>query len=105
LTTRDSDWLAFAAPGRFASLEFFPAPGILSHMPIYEFHCEKCGRDSEILVRSSNWDGTKCPHCGSSELDKKFSTFAAAGSGGDSPAGNSGGGGGGGCCGGHCGGH
>ena len=22
-------------------------------MPIYEFHCEKCGKDSEILVRSS----------------------------------------------------
>jgi putative FmdB family regulatory protein len=73
-------------------------------MPIYEFHCEKCGRDSEILVRSANWNGTKCPHCGSSKLDKKFSTFAAAGGGGDSPACDSGGGGGG-CCGGHCAGH
>jgi len=50
-------------------------------MPIYEFHCEKCGRDSEVLVRSSNWSGTKCPHCGSSKLAKKFSTFAAAGAG------------------------
>ena len=38
-------------------------------------------RDSEILVRSSNWSGTKCPHCGSAKLDKKFSTFAAAGAG------------------------
>ena len=47
-------------------------------MPIYEFHCEACERDSEILVRSANWRGTKCPHCGSAKLDKKFSTFASA---------------------------
>lgn len=50
-------------------------------MPIYEFHCEKCGRDSEIFVRSSVWSGTKCPNCGSGKLDKKFSTFASAGPG------------------------
>jgi putative FmdB family regulatory protein len=68
-------------------------------MPIYEFHCEKCERDSEILVRSSDWKGTACPHCGSKKLSKKFSMFASAN------AGNSGapscGGGGGGCCGKH----
>ena len=70
-------------------------------MPIYEFHCEKCGRDSEVLVRSSNWRGTQCPHCGSSKLDKKFSTFAAAGGGaGESSAGTKTGGGH--CCGGAC---
>lgn len=74
-------------------------------MPIYEFHCDKCGRDSEILVRSSNWSGTKCPHCGSGKLDKKFSAFAAAGSGGVSGTCETGGGRGGGCCGGHCHGH
>lgn len=73
-------------------------------MPIYEFHCEKCGRDSEVLVRSADWNGTKCPHCGSSKLDKKFSTFAAAGGGSDSGSCETGGGGGG-CCGGHCHGH
>lgn len=72
-------------------------------MPIYEFHCEKCGQDSEILVRSSKWTGTKCPHCGSSKLNKKLSTFAAAGAApgsGSKPAG-----GGGHCCGGACGCH
>ena len=47
-------------------------------MPIYEFHCEKCEQDSEILVRSNDWKGTKCPHCGSSKLKKSFSTFASA---------------------------
>jgi putative FmdB family regulatory protein len=74
-------------------------------MPIYEFHCEKCERDSEILVRSADWRGTKCPHCGSSKLDKKFSTFASAGGGSDSPACESGGKRSGGCCGGSCHGH
>jgi putative FmdB family regulatory protein len=48
-------------------------------MPIYEFHCEKCERDSEILVRSSDWKNSECPHCGSKKLSKKISTFAAAG--------------------------
>jgi putative FmdB family regulatory protein len=70
-------------------------------MPIYEFHCEKCGRDGEILVRSANWKNSECPHCGSKKLSKKFSTFASA-----TPAASgrgatsSGGGGGGHCCGG-----
>lgn len=75
-------------------------------MPIYEFHCGKCERDSEILIRSSDWEGTKCPHCGSAKLEKKFSTFASKS---DHPVGKSmgstGGGGGGGGCGGGCGCH
>lgn len=48
-------------------------------MPIYEFHCQKCEKDSEILVRSSEWQGTKCPHCGSIRLEKKLSVFASSG--------------------------
>lgn len=47
-------------------------------MPIYEFHCEKCEKDSEILVRSSKWKGAKCPHCGSPDLSKKLSVFASS---------------------------
>lgn len=55
-------------------------------MPIYEFHCDSCDRDSEVLVRSSRWEGTPCPHCGSKKLSKKFSTFASAtAGGGDAP--------------------
>ena len=77
-------------------------------MPIYEFHCEKCEQDSEILVRSSKWKGTTCPHCGSTKLSKKLSVFASSGGGSASsvPASCNGRGGcgGGGCCGGgkHC---
>jgi len=74
-------------------------------MPIYEFHCEKCERDSEVLVRSSDWKGTACPHCGSTKLSKKFSVFASAAGEGPSTQPLGGGNGGGGCCGGHCHGH
>jgi putative FmdB family regulatory protein len=73
-------------------------------MPIYEFHCEKCGQDSEVLVRSSKWAGTKCPHCGSTKLDKKFSTFASAATEQSSSSPKFGGGGRH-CCGGACGCH
>jgi len=45
-------------------------------MPIYEYTCQACGSDFELLVMSA---ATKlaCPQCGSKKLDKKFSTFAA----------------------------
>src|SRR5690348_14490116 len=57
------------------------------YMPIYEFHCEKCGKDSEVLVRSSDWKGTECPKCGSTKLEKKFSVFASSNAeGGASPS-------------------
>jgi len=78
-------------------------------MPIYEFHCDKCEQDSELLVRSSKWKGTKCPHCGSAKLSKKLSVFASSGGGrpsakrscnGNGSCGGSGSCGGGGCCGG-----
>ena len=64
-------------------------------MPIYEFHCAKCEKDSEILVRSSNWEGTECPHCGSKKLSKKLSVFASSAGEGAAPAGKGGNGGGG----------
>jgi putative FmdB family regulatory protein len=46
-------------------------------MPIYEFNCEDCNQDSEILVRSSQWKGhAECPSCGSKKLEKRLSVFA-----------------------------
>ena len=47
-------------------------------MPLYEFHCGKCGVDSEILLRSTNWKGARCPKCGSAKLTKKLSAFASS---------------------------
>jgi putative FmdB family regulatory protein len=67
-------------------------------MPIYEFHCAQCEHDSEILVRSADWKGMKCPYCGSTKISKKFSTFAAASAGKKSSGQKSGGH----CCGGGC---
>ena len=77
----------------------FFAKDYLLPMPIYEFHCEKCEKDSEILVRSTDWKNSECPHCGSKKLAKKFSTFASTGPAGSAPSGGNGGGH---CCGGHC---
>jgi len=83
------------------ALEHFARNGYFPSMPIYEFHCEKCERDSEILVRSSDWKSAECPHCGSRKLSKKFSTFASANAGSTRTAPSSNGGGGH-CCGGGC---
>ncbi len=47
-------------------------------MPIYEFSCEKCSNDFETLVRSADWEGeVECPSCGSEEIEKRLSIFAA----------------------------
>lgn len=43
-------------------------------MPIFEYACHDCGREFEVLVRASTVP--QCPHCASSQLDKKLSTFA-----------------------------
>jgi putative FmdB family regulatory protein len=69
-------------------------------MPIYEFLCQKCGAESELLIRTSRWKGTPCPECGSTKLAKKLSVFASSVAGAKSePASCGGGGGGQGCCG------
>ena len=41
-------------------------------MPIYEFHCQKCGRDFEELVRGQNHKAV-CPHCGGRQCRKLMS--------------------------------
>ncbi len=48
-------------------------------MPIYEFVCKQCARESELLVPSTEWKGARCPACGSTRLSKKLSVFAVAG--------------------------
>lgn len=55
-------------------------------MPIYEFHCEKCEHEFEILTRSG--ETPECPECHSTELRKKWSTFTAQG--GEKPSGGGG---------------
>ena len=46
-------------------------------MPIYEYHCEACGSDFELLVRQGK--ELECPECSSLKLLKQWSTFAPTG--------------------------
>ena len=45
-------------------------------MPIYEYACQSCGNEFELLVRSDTQ--LECPNCHSSQLDKQLSVFATA---------------------------
>jgi putative FmdB family regulatory protein len=44
-------------------------------MPLYEYTCDRCDEEFELLVRNS--DPPACPHCGSPRLTKQFSVPAA----------------------------
>lgn len=46
-------------------------------MPIFEYACEKCGNEFEMLV----FGGRKvsCPKCGNEEVRKKLSVFGMSG--------------------------
>jgi putative FmdB family regulatory protein len=47
-------------------------------MPIFEFVCTTCDEPFEELVRSASAiDQVACPVCGSKQVKKKISTFAA----------------------------
>ena len=48
-------------------------------MPIYEYACEDCGNEFELLVRSDTVP--TCPICESTSLEKQLSVFATAESG------------------------
>ena len=44
-------------------------------MPIYEYTCDKCRSDFELLVRGG--EDPECPQCGSTRLAKQFSVPVA----------------------------
>ncbi len=44
-------------------------------MPIFEFHCQKCGNDFEKIVFNQN-NKVQCPGCNSSKVEKKVSAFS-----------------------------
>ena len=45
-------------------------------MPIYEYLCQECGSEFELLVRSET--RLECPTCQSDQLEKQLSVFATA---------------------------
>jgi putative FmdB family regulatory protein len=44
-------------------------------MPIYEYRCKKCGKQLEVLMRSTDKPPTRCRECGG-RLEKLFSSPA-----------------------------
>ena len=50
-------------------------------MPIFEYRCNDCTADFEVLQRSSDTETptTKCPRCGAADATKRFSAFATPG--------------------------
>lgn len=44
-------------------------------MPIYDFKCNACAKRSELLVMPNQ--APVCPHCGSADLLRLFSSTAA----------------------------
>lgn len=49
-------------------------------MPIFEYKCKNCGHKTEFLEKVNSSKNHKCEKCGSSELQKVFSTFSAGSS-------------------------
>jgi putative FmdB family regulatory protein len=47
-------------------------------MPIFEYRCTACSEDFEKLVFVTTTQ-INCPRCGSADVNKKFSVFAARG--------------------------
>ncbi|MBN1756640.1 zinc ribbon domain-containing protein [bacterium] len=46
-------------------------------MPIYEYQCEDCGKQFELLIRNTSENNEpKCIHCGSPKIVRKLSAFA-----------------------------
>ena len=78
-------------------------PGTIP-MPIYEYVCEDCKAQFEIIVINKQQE-ISCPKCASKKATIQLSVFATAGSGGSSAPSGSSSSGGGGCCGGGCGCH
>ncbi|MBN1548098.1 MAG: zinc ribbon domain-containing protein [Syntrophaceae bacterium] len=45
-------------------------------MPIYEFHCKKCGHNFEYLCLSQKEvESLTCPKCKSQKIEKMMSVF------------------------------
>lgn len=48
-------------------------------MPIFEFKCDKCGKEFERIVFGSEDSGICCPNCGCKETRKILSVFSCSG--------------------------
>jgi putative FmdB family regulatory protein len=52
-------------------------------VPLYEYHCAGCGSRFEVLQRLGQGpEGLECPRCGTTDIEKEYSTFAGSVAGG-----------------------
>ena len=60
-------------------------------MPLYEYHCNKCGKGFEQIIPFSEADLIpSCPFCGDKDTSKKISLAASFGSSSPGPVASSG---------------
>ena len=59
-------------PDLWSDREIISFQGV--HMPLFEFHCESCDRQVELLV--SRTERPSCPECGSKKMEKLMSVSA-----------------------------
>ena len=51
---------------------------MVMNMPLYEYHCNTCGKEFEKMVRFSEADQSPtCPACQGEDTRKKISAFAS----------------------------
>ena len=50
-------------------------------MPIYEYHCEDCDCEFEVLVFRGDEQNVTCPNCGKKEVTRLMSSASIGGSG------------------------
>ena len=47
-------------------------------MPLYDYACQQCGREFEILVRAGETSVPQCPNCQSTGVERLLSSFAVS---------------------------
>ena len=58
-------------------------------MPIFEYRCDDCTTEFEVLQRVSDADTPpQCPNCGAVDPKKRFSAFATTGTQKETPSDN-----------------
>ncbi len=58
-------------------------------MPIYEYRCKNCGESFDFFAQRINESPGECPDCGSTDIEKKLSTFSVGGGESSSSSGSS----------------
>lgn len=55
-------------------------------MPIFDFACQECGKEFDLMIANKDKNLVRCPDCGSSQVKQLFSLFSTGGSKSSPPA-------------------